>query len=186
MFISALGLHCCAWALAVMSRGYSLGALYWLLIAKSSLVTERRREGMQPRQLWPIVSCPLSCGILVPWPGIESVSPASAVGFLTSGPPEKSFGSILTRLGYTQDLCEIPETFWGLWGALVCDASRVSLATRMSLLEQRIYLLLLFCVIFIILSSLRAKQFSMEWFILIIKRRQYSFGGWLFCLSYKI
>ena len=88
--------------------------------------------------------------------------------------------------GYIQDLYEIPETFWGLWGALVCGASRVSLATRMSLPEQRLYLLLLFCVIFIILSSLCAKQFSMEWFILIIKRRQYSFGGWRFCLSYKI
>ena len=34
------------------------------------------------------LSCPMACGILVPQPGIESVSPALAGGFLTTGPPE--------------------------------------------------------------------------------------------------
>ena len=36
------------------------------------------------------LSCPMACGILVPLPGIESVSPALAGGFITAGPPGKS------------------------------------------------------------------------------------------------
>ena len=35
-------------------------------------------------------SCPAACGILVPGPGIEHVSPALAGKFLTNGPPGKS------------------------------------------------------------------------------------------------
>ena len=35
-------------------------------------------------------SCPVACGILVPQPGIEPVSPALEGGFLTTGPPGKS------------------------------------------------------------------------------------------------
>ena len=33
---------------------------------------------------------PVACGIFVPRPGIESLSPALAGGFLPSGPPGKS------------------------------------------------------------------------------------------------
>ena len=33
------------------------------------------------------LSCPMACGILVPQPGIEPVSPALEGGFLTTGPP---------------------------------------------------------------------------------------------------
>ena len=36
------------------------------------------------------LSCPVACGILVPRPGIEPVSPALQDGFLTTGPPGKS------------------------------------------------------------------------------------------------
>ena len=36
------------------------------------------------------LSWPEACGILVPWTGIEPVSPALEGGFLTTGPPEKS------------------------------------------------------------------------------------------------
>ena len=36
------------------------------------------------------LSCPEACGILVPRPGIEPVSPALEGGFLTTGPPGKS------------------------------------------------------------------------------------------------
>ena len=36
------------------------------------------------------LSCPVACGILVPGPGIEPVTPALAVGFLTTGPARKS------------------------------------------------------------------------------------------------
>ena len=32
-------------------------------------------------------SCCTACGILVPWPGIEPMSPALQGGFLTTGPP---------------------------------------------------------------------------------------------------
>ena len=35
-------------------------------------------------------SCPLGCGILVPWPGIKPSSPALQGGFLTTGLPGKS------------------------------------------------------------------------------------------------
>ena len=36
-------------------------------------------------------SCPTACGILVPWLGISHVSPASQGGFLSTGPPWKSW-----------------------------------------------------------------------------------------------
>ena len=36
------------------------------------------------------LSCPTACWILVPWPGIEPVSPELAGGFLTTAPPGKS------------------------------------------------------------------------------------------------
>ena len=36
------------------------------------------------------LSCPAACGILVPLPGIEPVSPAFQGWFLTTGPPGKS------------------------------------------------------------------------------------------------
>ena len=35
-------------------------------------------------------SCPEGSGILVPWPGTESASPALQGGFLTIGPARKS------------------------------------------------------------------------------------------------
>ena len=36
------------------------------------------------------LSCPMACGILVPQPGIEPLSPAWDGGFFMSGPPGKS------------------------------------------------------------------------------------------------
>ena len=36
------------------------------------------------------LSCPAACGILIPQPGIEPMSPALEGRFLTSGPPRKS------------------------------------------------------------------------------------------------
>ena len=41
------------------------------------------------------LSCPVACGILVPWPGIEPTSPALDGRFFTTGPPGKSQDSIL-------------------------------------------------------------------------------------------
>ena len=36
------------------------------------------------------LSCPGTCGILVPWPGVEPASSAFQGGFITTGPPGKS------------------------------------------------------------------------------------------------
>ena len=44
------------------------------------------------------LSCPLAYGILVPWSGIELVSPALEGGFLTTGPPGKSPIAFLMEL----------------------------------------------------------------------------------------
>ena len=38
------------------------------------------------------LSCPTTCGILVPHPGIEPMAPALEGGFLTTGPSGKSPG----------------------------------------------------------------------------------------------
>ena len=54
-------------SLVAESKGYSLGAVHWLLIVVTSLL-----------------------GILVPGPGIESMFPALAGIFLTTGLPGKS------------------------------------------------------------------------------------------------
>ena len=40
---------------------------------------------------------PAACGILVPWPGFEPVSPALVGGFLTTEPPGKSLQRITLR-----------------------------------------------------------------------------------------
>ena len=37
-----------------------------------------------------LLSCPATCGILVPQPGIEPTAPAMQGRFLTTGPPKKS------------------------------------------------------------------------------------------------
>ena len=37
------------------------------------------------------LSCPMACGSLIPGPGIKSMSPALAGGFLTIGPLGKSY-----------------------------------------------------------------------------------------------
>ena len=42
-------------------------------------------------------NCPIVCGILVPRPGIEPVSPASEGRFLTTGPPEKSLQGFVSE-----------------------------------------------------------------------------------------
>ena len=60
--------------------------------------------GMRDLQLWHVcfslvvvceLSCPVACGILVPRPGIEPVSPALEGRLPATGPPGKSRHSIL-------------------------------------------------------------------------------------------
>ena len=43
------------------------------------------------------LSCPVACGILVPRPGIEPVSPALEGRFSTTGPPGKSLKGVLVK-----------------------------------------------------------------------------------------
>jgi len=78
--------------------------LIWLLpvlvVARGNLVASCTISHCGVRTLWlwcvgsVVAACELSysmaCGILVPPPGIELVSPALQGGFLTTGPPEKS------------------------------------------------------------------------------------------------
>ena len=72
VFVAACGLS------LVMSRGYSP-------VAASLCVGFSCRRGwtavVAPHRL----SCPEACGILIPGPGIEPVSPALQGGFLTTG-----------------------------------------------------------------------------------------------------
>ena len=90
----------CFW---LRCRGF---LLQWLLLWS----TGARACG--PQQLWPMdsvtvghgLSFPVACGILVPRPGIETVSPALAVQYLTTGPPEKSL-----------NLCFWHRLFLWLW-----------------------------------------------------------------------
>ena len=44
------------------------------------------------------LSCPMACGILVPQPGIELMSPVLPGRWLTTGPPQKSLPSVLMVL----------------------------------------------------------------------------------------
>ena len=90
LFLTVLGLRCCtqtfsscgergllccgAWA--SHCGGFSCGT--WALGCQASVVVVCR------------LSCPVTCGILVPGPETEPVSHALAGGFLTSGPPGKS------------------------------------------------------------------------------------------------
>ena len=57
------------------------------------------------------LSCPEACGILVPRPGIEPVSPASAGKFLTTGPPGKFSNKVLNAqpsiVNYRHNIVEL-------------------------------------------------------------------------------
>ena len=79
IYLAALGLSCSMGDLRCGMWGLSL----WY--AGFSLVAAHR------------LSCPVACGILVPWPGIEPMSPALEGGFLTTGPPGKSQEQIFFR-----------------------------------------------------------------------------------------
>ena len=96
LFLAALCFHCgaqalvCRLSLIEASGGYSLATLGRLLVAVACFVAEHRLKGA-----WALVvvaqgfSCPLACGILLPRPRIEPMSPALAGGLLTTGPPGK-------------------------------------------------------------------------------------------------
>ena len=69
-------------------------------------------------------SCPTVCGILVPQPGMEPVSPALAGGFLATGPPGEVSNAVfflfilqVTVVAYVVYGCKIfgPEVYLFLW-----------------------------------------------------------------------
>ena len=70
--------------LVVVPRFLAVGA--WLLSSYSLWAPE---HGVSVVVLCGLI-CPMACGILVPWPGIEPTLPALEGRFLTTGPPGKS------------------------------------------------------------------------------------------------
>ena len=86
LVLAALGLRYRVQVFSSCSgRGYRVGfSLQWLLSFRSM------GSRVWAQQLWRRLSCPAVCGILVPGPGIEPVSPALVGGFLTTGSPGKS------------------------------------------------------------------------------------------------
>ena len=75
---------------------------FWLhrvLVVAQGLVSSCGTQA--PEQAGSVVgacglSCPVTCGILVPRPGMEPTCPLLEGGFLTTGPPGKSLNSILS------------------------------------------------------------------------------------------
>ena len=53
------------------------------------------------------LSCPTACGILVPRPGIEPMSPALEGGSSTTGPPGKSLKQLSFIVAVTQQMRSI-------------------------------------------------------------------------------
>ena len=77
----------------------TLVSVQGLLSEVASLLAERRVNSMGSVVAVHRLSCPKACGILVPRPGIEPMSPALAGEFLTTGPPGKSCLHFLIRGG---------------------------------------------------------------------------------------
>ena len=80
-------------------------------------------RGLQRTQASVIValslSCSAACGILVPWPGIKSTSPALQGGFLTTGPPgSPGIVFLISFLGLLIESVYMPS--WLLCIDLVC------------------------------------------------------------------
>ena len=71
VLVAARGIFCC-------------GAQALHCSVRASLQLQRTGSVVVARGL----SCPAACGILVPRPGMEPVSPALQDGFSTTGPPE--------------------------------------------------------------------------------------------------
>ena len=86
--LAVLGLSCSMWVL-------HCGVWDLSLQYKDTLVLTCRLESAGLVGEAHGLICSEARGILVPWPGIEPMFPAFQGGFLTSGPPEKSLGSVL-------------------------------------------------------------------------------------------
>ena len=99
--------------------GYSLVAVHRLLIVLASVVIERSLWGMQSSVVvMHRLSCPTYCGVLVPRPGIERMSPALAGRFLTTGPQGKSQDWPFL-IALIPDLSYDPCHFFFLWHPII-------------------------------------------------------------------
>ena len=89
IYLTALSLCCNTWIFIVSCGGFHHGPWTpWLWCTGSVVVACG-------------LSCSKACCILVPWPGVEPMSPALQSGFLTTGPPGKSPLCILSRWGFS-------------------------------------------------------------------------------------
>ena len=76
--------------LAAASRASSLVMLCGLLTAVASCCGAQALGYVGSAAVVQRLTCPGACGILVPRPGTEPMSPALAGGLLIAGPPRKS------------------------------------------------------------------------------------------------
>ena len=97
-----MGVSCSMWDLSVAAHRLFV-AVRGLLSSCGTWAPE------QASSVVVVCSCPAARGILVPWPGIKPASSALQDGFLTTGPPGKSLGwlvstSVMNWYGHTWDL----------------------------------------------------------------------------------
>ena len=81
IFLAVSGLGCSMRGLLLWHAGSSLQCEGF------PLVVAQAGSGVEAHGL----HCPVTCGILVPRPGIKPMCPALEGGFLTTGPPGKSW-----------------------------------------------------------------------------------------------
>ena len=131
-------LQCC---LSILYFLYIFLALLGLVVAHGLFVTVHRLLSncglWAPECTGSVVEvlepgCPAACGILVPWPRIEPSSPALEGRFLTTRPPGKSFGilisgSWLSMQEFLWSVCLEMESlgFWIYEYSIVRDDSKV-------------------------------------------------------------
>ena len=78
------------WLLLLWSMGSRALDLQKLLL-QNSVVATRRLSSTGSGIVAHKLSCPMTCGILLPGQGIEPMSPALAGEFLITGPPRKTY-----------------------------------------------------------------------------------------------
>ena len=82
------------------------------------------------------LSCPVACGILVPWPGIEPPAPALEGGFFTTGPPRKSQAAgVSIPLAVWEKHLVIVRCIWGgVKETEITDAPKLSFCQQFQVL----------------------------------------------------
>ena len=141
LFLTALGLRCCAWAFSSCGeRGLLFIAVHGLLIVVASLVVEHRLQvsglqqfGTWAQQLWlaalehMLSSCGAGAQLLrgmwdLPGPGIEPVTPALGGGFLNTAPPGKPESShiLFTLPPLMLNLFFVINFYWSIVALQYC------------------------------------------------------------------